>query len=382
MNLTSSVESLFAERFGAEGVTVRAPGRVNLIGEHVDYNDGFVLPMALSLETVMRVRPRDDNKVVLYAARMDAQAEFLLSHIWKQNVWIDYVAGVAQQLQRKGYTLRGFEGVIDSTIPMASGLSSSAAIEVAAALTFLHLAGATLPPAEVALLCQRAENEFIGVNSGIMDQMAVAACEANHALLLDCRSLETRQVPFALRDHCIIVTDSAAPRELAGSAYNERRAQCEEGLAVLQGLIPGVRSLRDVSEAQLNQHAAQLPPVVVNRVRHVVEEIARTQFAVAALERGDLITFGVAMNASHRSLAELYEVSSEELDWLTSWAQNQTGVLGSRLTGAGFGGCTVSLVANTHAGQFMERLPIEYRAAMKREARCWICQPEAGASVL
>lgn len=382
MNPLLNVESLFTERYGAPGITVRAPGRVNLIGEHVDYNDGFVLPMALSLQTVLRFRPRADDKVHLFAAGLNQQAEFSLTHIFKQNSWIDYVAGVAQQLQRRGFTLRGFEGVIDSSIPMASGLSSSAAIEVATALAFLNMVGGVLPADEVALLCQRAENEFLGVNCGIMDQMAVAACQEDHALLLDCRSLEMRQVPFVLKDHCIIVTDSAAPRELAASAYNERRAQCEQGLAILKTVLPGVRSLRDVSEADLNKHAALLPAYVVDRVRHVVEEIARTQFAVAALERGDLEIFGIAMNASHRSLADLYQVSSPELDWLTSWAQSQPGVLGSRLTGAGFGGCTVSLVANAHANGFIERLPVEYLAAMERHARCWVCRPAAGASVL
>lgn len=382
MNPLTNVESLFTERYGAAGITVRAPGRVNLIGEHVDYNDGFVLPMALSLQTVLRLRPRDDDKVRVFAAGLNQQAEFSLTHIFKQNSWIDYMAGVAQQLQQRGFTLRGFEGVIDSSVPMASGLSSSAALEVATALAFLNLAGAELPRAEVAQLCQRAENLFLGVNCGIMDQMAVAACHEDHALLLDCRSLEMRQVPFHLKDYCIVVTDSAAPRELADSAYNERRAQCEEGLAILQEFVPGARSLRDISEAQLNEYAANLPPVVVNRVRHVVEEIARTQFAVAALERSDLEVFGIAMNASHRSLADLYQVSSPELDWLTSWAQSQPGVLGSRLTGAGFGGCTVTLVSNAQVHDFIERLPIEYLAATGRNARCWICTPAAGASVL
>jgi len=382
MTTLVQVETLFADRFGAPGTTVRAPGRVNLIGEHIDYNNGFVLPMALTLETVLRFRPRNDDKVRIFAADLNQQAEFSLTRILKQNSWIDYVAGVAQQLQKLGYTLRGFEGVICSSVPMASGLSSSAALEVAAALGFLEMAGGVLPKPGIALLCQRAENLFLGVNCGIMDQMAVAACTADHALLLDCRSLEMRQVPLALKDYCIIVTDSAAPRELANSAYNERRAQCELGLKILKTVLPGVKSLRDVSEEQLNKHASLLPAHVVNRVRHVVEEIARTQFAVAALERGDLEVFGVAMNASHRSLADLYQVSSPELDWLTTWAQKQPGVLGSRLTGAGFGGCTVSLVANTHADEFTERLPVEYLAAMNRTARCWICQAAAGAAVL
>ncbi|HEX8551824.1 MAG TPA: galactokinase [Abditibacteriaceae bacterium] len=381
MTIIESVEAEFSSRFGASGTTVRAPGRVNLIGEHVDYNDGFVLPMALSLETVIRFRPREDNRVVVYAPAFEAEAQFTLDHITRRDDWSDYIAGVAVELNKLGVPLRGFDGIVDSTVPMASGLSSSAALEVAAAMVFLHLAGQTMSRPEIALLCQRAENQFMGVNCGIMDQMAVAACEKNHALLLDCRSLEMRQVPFVLSTHSVVVTDSAAPRELADSAYNERRAQCEEGLAILQRSLPDAKSLRDISADELNKHIGEMTPVVGMRVRHVVEEIARTQYAVAALEGGDLQAFGVAMNASHRSLADLYEVSSPELDWLTNWACEQPGVLGSRLTGAGFGGCTVSLVANAHVKEFLENLPIQYKLAMGRDARCWVCQAASGASI-
>lgn len=381
MTITQSVEAEFAQRFGDGGTTVRAPGRVNLIGEHVDYNDGFVLPMALSLQTVLRFRPRDDNRVIVYAPAFDSTVTFTLDHITRRNDWSDYIAGVASELHKIGVPLRGFEGVVDSTVPMASGLSSSAALEVAAAMTFLHLVGQTMARPDIALLCQRAENGFVGVNSGIMDQMAVAACQKNHALLLDCRSLEMRQVPFVLSSHSIVVTDSAAPRELASSAYNERRAQCEEGLAILQKTLPDAQSLRDVSADELNERIGDMTPLVGMRVRHVIEEIARTQYAVAALERGDLKEFGVAMNASHRSLADLYEVSSPELDWLTTWACEQPGVLGSRLTGAGFGGCIVSLVANANVTEFLENLPIQYKLAMGRDARSWVCQAADGASI-
>lgn len=361
--------------------TVRAPGRVNLIGEHVDYNDGFVLPMAISLETILRIRPRQDRTVSLYAVNFDEERSFELDNIEKQETWIDYIQGVAVELEKAGIPLQGFEGTIESTIPMASGLSSSAAIEVAAALAFTHLAGTPLPAPETALLCQRAENGFIGVNSGIMDQMAVAACRADHALLIDCRSLELKQVPFQLKDHVIVVTDSGAPRELASSAYNERRAQCEEGLAILQRELSQAKSLRDVTPADLEAHAEKLPPVVEKRVRHVVEEIARTEAAVASLQAGDLAAFGAAMSASHESLAKLYEVSSAELDWLTAWAREQPGVLGSRLTGAGFGGCIVTLIEKSAAETFIAQLPSAYRDAMGRDARSWICGAEPGARV-
>ncbi|MBV9469306.1 MAG: galactokinase, partial [Abitibacteriaceae bacterium] len=278
--------------------------------------------------------------------------------------------------------LHGFEGVITSDVPVASGLSSSAAIEVASALAFTHLEKQPMSPVDVALLCQKAENTFVGVNSGIMDQMAVAACHANHALLIDCRSLELEQVPFQLTNHAIVVTDSGAPRELAASAYNERRAQCEEGLALLQKHLPQVASLRDVTLIDLARYGDSLPPLVLNRVKHVVEEIARTLRAVENLKQGNLTVFGQCMNESHESLAKLYEVTSPELDWLASWASKQPGVLGSRMTGAGFGGCTVTLIEKQHVEDFTQRLPQEYHTAMNRTARCWVTEPTEGAQVL
>ena len=382
-----TINATFQTHFGddARAFTVVAPGRVNLIGEHVDYNAGLVLPIAISRRTLLRVRPRDDRRVVLHAAQFDETREFSLEKIAHQNAWIDYVQGVAAQLEKR-FSLRGFEGVIESDVPMASGLSSSAALEVGAALAFLKAGEYSLAPREIALLCQKAENGFIGVNSGIMDQMAVAACEKNHALLLDCRSLETQQIPFLLhaenREYSLIVTDSGAPRELAGSAYNERRAQCEAGLKILREKLPHIETLRDVSPEELSHHETVLPDVVRKRVRHVVEEIARTKSAVESLRRGDLAAFGARMNESHDSLRDLYEVSSRELDWLVNWARHQEGVLGSRLTGAGFGGCNVTLLEKSAAENFMAELPEKYRAATGRNAHCFQCRAEAGARLL
>ena len=380
----NDIQHLFTQHFGADSNawTVRAPGRVNLIGEHIDYNDGFVLPMAISLETVLRVRPRPDRTVRIFAREFNQTVEFSLDSMQKQNGWIDYVQGVARELAGASVPLHGFEGVIESTVPIASGLSSSAALEVAACLAFTHLAEQPMSPTDVALLCQRAENKFIGVNSGIMDQMAVAACKRDHALLIDCRSLELEHVPFRLHEYSCVVTDSGAPRELASSAYNERRAQCEEGLAILQEKISGIQSLRDVSTQDLETHGASLPDVVRRRVEHVVGEIERTQQAVASLKNGDLVSFGARMNESDFSLRDLYEVTSPELNWLTDWARAQNGTIGSRMTGAGFGGCTVSLVARDHVDEWMQRLPGEYKTAMGRDARCWVCEAAQGAEVL
>ncbi len=378
-----TIQDQFQARFGAPATFfVRSPGRVNLIGEHVDYNDGFVLPMAVPLQTEMALRPRNDGKIVLYSPIFEDQREFSLDSLHKQGAWIDYAQAVASELQKDGVSLRGFEGVVMSNIPLASGLSSSASFEVAIALAFLHLANVPMSPSEVALLCQRAENTFIGVNCGIMDQMAVAACVEGHALLLDCRSLEMEQVPLQLENHVFVITDSAAPRELASSAYNERRAQCEEGLAILQGLEIPARSLRDITPLQLSAHGAQMPEVVLKRVRHVVEEIARTGLAVAELRRGDLEAFGQRMNESHDSLRHFYEVSSSELDFLTDFARAQSGVLGSRMTGAGFGGCTVTLIETARAEAFIEAQIAAYKRETNRDARGWVCGAAAGAQVL
>ena len=377
------LSSQFRDKYGAEPtLSVRSPGRVNLIGEHIDYNDGFVLPMAIPLQTEMALRPRDDGDVILTSPLFGDTRHFLLSNYGKQNHWIDYAQGVALELQKENIELSGFEGIVMSNVPLASGLSSSASFEVAVALAFLHLAKVEKTPAEIALLCQRAENNFIGVQCGIMDQMAVAACQADHALLLDCRDLSMKQVPFKLRDHAIVVTDSGAPRELASSAYNERRAQCEEGLRIMQQSVPGAKSLRDISHEELDEVDSGMPSVVRRRLEHVIGEIERVQIAVEALERGDLETFGQQMNMSHASLRDDYEVSSAELDFLTDWARRQPGVLGSRMTGAGFGGCTVTLIEKSRANAFIAGQIHAYGEAMNRQARAWICEAVDGAQVL
>jgi len=376
-------DEAFSSRFGGQSdFNVRSPGRVNLIGEHVDYNDGYVLPIAVSMHTQMSVRARDDRRVVLYSPLFDSEKSFSLDHLEKQGAWVDYAQGVAGVLQDKGAQLRGFEAVVASDVPLASGLSSSASFEVAVALAFERVSGLHHSPTEIALLCQKAENGFVGVNSGIMDQMAVAACQKDHALFLDCRDISMRQVPFVLRDFALVVMDSDAPRELAGSAYNERRAQCEQGLSLLQRWYPEAKSLRDISPNQFALHTDELPETICKRLAHVVGEIARTLEAVHDLEAGDMVKFGRKMNESHASLRDLYEVTSFELDFLTDWARKQPEVLGSRMTGAGFGGCTVTLLERARAHEFIERCIHDYRVATDREARGWICEAEAGAEIL
>lgn len=380
----SELTTLFEQHYGDSQncFHVRAPGRVNLLGGHVDYNGGFVLPIATSQSIQLMLRPRQDREIKLYSTHTKEQLSFSLDSIEKEENWLDYVKGVARELEIAQIPLQGFEGVIASDLPAAAGLSSSAALEVGIALAFLHLAHATMAPMEIALLCQRAENRFVGVNCGIMDQTAVAACQKDSALLLDCRSLEMEQIPFALEDHTLIVTDSGVPRELASSAYNERRSQCEEGFKALQKFLPQIEALRDISWQEYSQHENELSPVLRKRVRHVVTEIERTERGAKCLKAGDFAGFGKCINDSHDSLRDNYEVSSVELDWLVDWARAHPGVLGSRLTGAGFGGCIITLIENDAADDFLSRLPEEYLTATGKTAHNWRCIAAAGAAVL
>jgi galactokinase len=380
----NDLQELFAQQFGEDENTfaVRAPGRANLMGGHVDYNHGFVLPIAVPMSIRLMVRSRGDRVVELYSANFETRFSFSLDDIEKSHNWLDYVKGVARELASAQVPLHGFEGVILSDVPAASGLSSSAALEVGAALAFLHLAEQPMHAADIALLCQRAENKFVGVNCGIMDQMAVAACEKDHALLLDCRSLETEQIPFALKSHAVVIVDSGVPRELAASAYNERRAQCEAGLEILQKHLPPIEALRDVSLDEYSRFKDELPTVIQKRVRHVITEIARTQKAAEFLKAGDYAGFGDCINASHDSLRDDYEVSNSQLDWLVNWSRSQAGVLGARLTGAGFGGCIIALVENAALEDYLQNLPPEYSRATGKTARCWPCTAAAGARIV
>lgn len=361
---------------------VRAPGRVSVMGGHVDYNGGPVLPIAIPLNIELHVEPHSSKTVELYAEELDKRAEFSLEELQPQHSWIDYVQGVAAELAKLGIPLHGFRGVVKSTLPMAAGLSSSAAMEVATALAFLHLANTAMTPVETALLCQRAENNFVGVQCGILDQTAIAACKADHALLLYCNTMEMEQIPLRLDQHAFVVTYSGAPRELASSAYNERRAGCREAVKILQREMPQVNALCDLSPDDLPLAQKVLSPLLFKRTRHVVTEIDRTKQAAIALKKGDLARLGILMSQTHDSLRDDYNVSSTELNWLVDWAKAQPGVLGSRLTGAGFGGCTVTLIEKENAPQFMRGLIGEYKNFSGIDAKCWEVTAVDGARVI
>jgi len=369
----------FEQRFGHRpAFLARAPGRVNLIGEHTDYNDGFVLPMAIDREVAVVGAPRDDRRIRLYALNFDDEACFALDQLQRSEPadWSDYPRGVAWVLREAGFDLVGFDGVLYGDVPIGSGLSSSAAIEMAVFMAFAACqpALAGLDRVRAAKLAQRAENAFVGVNCGIMDQFVSALGQAGHALFIDCRSLDYAPVPMP-DGMAVLVVDTAAPRSLAASAYNERRAQCEAAARLL-----GVPALRDLSPEIFAQRRAALPALVAQRAEHVIYENRRVLDAVAALRAGDVATFGRLMNESHDSLRDLYEVSSAELDAVVEIARGVSGVYGARMTGAGFGGCAIALAEQTAVDALRDAVMREYPARTGRQPSIYVCTANDGAS--
>jgi len=378
MSLRQRVAQEFERRFGAPpALVVRAPGRVNLIGEHTDYNAGFVLPMAIDRAVWIAARPRDDRQILVHALDFDQTARFSLDGLANTAAgWAEYLKGVAWALQEAGYTLRGWEGVVAGDVPRGAGLSSSAALEMATARTFAAVSDLAWDAAHMARSGQRAENTWVGVNCGIMDQMISAAGRAGHALLIDCRSLEIKAVPLPT-DTVVVVLDTATRRELVDSAYNERRAQCETAARFF-----GAPALRDVSAAQYEASAAGLDSVTQRRARHVITENARTLAAVEAMRRGDAVALGKLMDASHASLRDDFEVSSAALDAMAACAQQSEGCYGARMTGAGFGGCAVALIRAGCAPAFADGVTACYRAATGLTPRVYVCQATSGAQVI
>ncbi len=377
MLLHDKVATAFTQRFGSlPGAIVRAPGRVNLIGEHTDYNDGFVLPMAIDRAIWIALRPRPDRIVLAHSLDFDETVQFDLDRLEKQLGWAEYLKGVAWALQEKGYALKSWEGVVSGDVPIGAGLSSSAAWELAAARAFATVSGFDWNSAQMALLGQRAENQWVGVNCGIMDQMISAAGKADHALLIDCRTLETQAVPLP-PNTVVVVLDTATRRGLVDSAYNERRAQCE---AVAKFF--NVKALRDVTLDQLDAQRAPLDRVAYRRARHVISENDRTLQAAEAMKQGDAIELGQLMQLSHMSLRDDFEVSSRELNRIVECAEQQNGCYGARLTGGGFGGCAVALVRVDAADAFSANVTAEYEAETGLKPNVYICRATNGAEVV
>jgi galactokinase len=375
----------FAEKLGRDPEVIgRGPGRIDLIGGHTDYNDGFVFPIALERHVAMAAAPRDDRLLNVHSLNFDAHAQMPLDDLRKSPdaLWMDYVAGVAHFLQQRGIELCGMDAVVWGNVPVAAGLSSSAAIEVATAMTFQALTGFDMAPVDVALLCQRAENEFVGMKCGIMDQFIAILGRKGHALLIDCRSLEYELVPIPADGHKFVVCDTRVPRALVDSEYNTRRAQCEEAVRLLQQRLPDIKALRDVTPADLAAHAHLLPEQVLKRARHVVTENQRVLDTADALKQGDLRRVGRLLTQSHESQRDDYEVSVPALDIIADTAAHVDGALGARGAGAGFGGCAIALVLEEAIPAFRDELVRRYRQDIGHDPELYVCEAEDGASVV
>lgn len=375
--MISLVKREFHARFGEPpAFIVRAPGRVNLIGEHTDYNEGFVLPMAIDRAIWIALRPRIDRRISLTSLDFPVPVEFSLDQITHEAGWQDYIRGMAWALGDVGFALGGWEGILASDIPIGAGLSSSAAIEMAVARAFWACRPWPWKPAQIARCGQRVENEWLGLKTGIMDQMISASGKQGHALLIDCRDLSTRPVPLPA-GASVVVLDTATRRGLVDSAYNERVAQCSSASAFF-----GVRALRDVSPGMFEAGEGGLDPLTRRRARHVVTENDRTLRAADSMRAGDAQELGSLMNASHTSMRDDFEISSSELNVMVELAQAQAGCYGARMTGGGFGGCAVALVQEQAAAEFAERVAAGYEQATGIKPLPYICRATDGAELM
>jgi galactokinase len=382
MNLFEFIPQ-FERVYAARPRVFRAPGRVNLIGEHTDYNDGFVMPAAVGFSTYAGIAPRPDRKLVLQSQEFPGCFEFDLDNLPQQRnqAWVDYVVGVATVLRRRGIRLEGANLLVNGDIPIGAGLSSSAALEVASTLALLSLTGIPMPLPEVATLCREAENTYVGAHVGIMDQYISCMGKAGHAMLLDCRSLEFRLVPIPPGLQ-LVVCNTMVKHDVATSGYNVRRAQCDEGVGYFAKWYPNIRALRDVSTEMLHEHSKDLSPVILKRCTHVILENQRTVEAARSLTDRDLARMKELMAESHASMRDLYEISCQEVDIMVDSAQDLPGFCGGRMTGGGFGGCTINLVRTGNASDFAAQIADRYQRATNIKPQIYICSAEDGAQAL
>lgn len=378
MSLPQTIIDHFQQKFGEmPAFVVRAPGRVNIIGEHTDYNDGFVLPMAINRAIWIALRPRTDQTVMIHSLDFEETSTFTLDSLQRgPNHWIEYVKGMTWVLQESGYALTGWEGVMAGDIPIGASLSSSAGLELATARAFSSVSGWVWEPKKMAQLGQQTENQWIGVNCGIMDQMISATGQANHALLIDCRSLEIEPVPLP-PGSVVVVLDTMMRRGLVDSAYNERREQCEAAARFF-----GVPALRDVTLQAFEKQASQLDDLTRRRARHVISENERTLEAVQAMREGDAARLGYLMNESHRSLLEDFEVCGDGQHIMVQIAQRTAGCIGARMTGGGFGGCSMALVESVLAENFAKQVAQAYHEETGLKPNVYVCEATNGAEVI
>jgi galactokinase len=378
MKVHELVQETFIKRFGQPSkLVVRAPGRVNLIGEHTDYNEGFVLPMAIDRTVWIALRPRTDRRVLIYSLEMETPGDFSLDNLQiGGHDWYEYLKGVAWALSEDKYDLQGWEGVLLSDVPVGAGLSSSAAIEMAAARAFAQVAGFDWDPVRMAQAGRKAENSWVGVSTGIMDQMASAACQAGHALFLDCRSLDFENIPLP-GNVAVVILDTATRRGNVDSSYNKRFEQCRAAARHF-----GVKALRDVSLQELLEKGQGLDEVVYRRARHVVTEDQRVLDAIDAMRAGNVIKLGLLLDASHASMRDDFEITNEALNIMVTVARRQPGCFGARMTGGGFGGCAMALVDSGKTENFAVSAAREYKAEFGLTPSVYVCHPSQGAEVM
>jgi galactokinase len=392
MMTAGEIAALHLASYGIAGGLYRAPGRVNLIGEHTDYCDGFVMPAAIDFSTVIAISGRTDGRVVAHSVNFNERVDRAVAELVDEGFdtlragrrvhWVDYIAGVLWALRERGVDVSaGFSMTIAGDVPLGAGLSSSASIEVAAAFAVLGALGVEMPRKEIAVLCRRAENAFVGANVGIMDQFVSCCGAADHAVMIDCRSLEYRLAPIP-REVRIVICNSMVKHSHAGGEYNVRRAEIEEGTQILRGHRPEIRALRDATVADLARWGGEMPENVLRRCRHVITEDDRVLAAVLAFEYGDLARFGELMREAHVSFRDDFEASCPEIDVLVGLANEQAGCFGSRLTGGGFGGCTVNLVAAERVEGFVGAMRAGYKGATGIAAEIYVSRASAGAAAI
>lgn len=382
--LLNQVKDEFSSRFHDDYTLVKSPGRVNLIGEHTDYNNGFVLPAAIDKVIAVAIAPNDGNEINMVAIDKKESHTHNLDNPFSKTGkgWPDYILGVVVELEKAGYEVGGFDCVFGGNIPIGAGLSSSAALEGGIITGLAEIYDLDIPKRDRALLAQKAENEFVGVQCGIMDQFVNIHGEKDQALKLDCRSLEYELYPVKQDDVHIVLCDTQIRRELASSEYNIRRRQCEEGVKILSKYDSSVESLRDVSEELLEAHKEEMDPVIYKRCKYVIEENSRVEQACKDLENSDIHSFGERMYGSHDGLSNMYEVSCEELDILVEKAQDIDGVLGARMMGGGFGGCTINLVQKSRIDSFSTKIKEQYTKQTGKNIEVYRTRIGTGASVV
>jgi galactokinase len=377
----------FKELFSNNPLIIRSPGRINLIGEHTDYNEGFVLPAAIDKNIFFAIVPRDDKKCSLYAADLNDSFEFEINNFCRsEKIWPNYLMGVVDQLKKcpsaDGLEIKGFNCVFGGNIPIGAGLSSSAAIEAGLAFALNEISELNLEKINLVKLSQRAENEFVGIQCGIMDQFINIFGKENKVLKLDCRTLEFEYYPFELSDLQIVLCDTQVKHSLASGEYNARRTQCEEGVRILRRFNNKIHSLRDVNLEFLNSHRSELDSIIFKRCKYVIKENSRVDASCRDLGDGDFVSFGQRMYESHEGLRDEYEVSCKELDTLVEIASNHDAVLGARMMGGGFGGCTINLVKKDGLEDFKEKITKEYSAQVGKSIKIYIARIESGTSII